>query len=62
METAESCSRQEQAGCEQLVRDYPRIGYALCYLYSVYRGQGVIREDALTMTLAHLNSPSHLSQ
>jgi hypothetical protein len=60
METVESCSRQEQAVCEQLVRESPRIGPALCSLYDVYRGSGITREDALAMTLKQVTN-LHLS-
>jgi hypothetical protein len=61
METVESCSRQEQAVCEPLVRESPRIGHALCYRYGVYRGSGITREDALALTLKQVTNP-HLSQ
>jgi len=46
-ETVAECRRQDQAMCEDLMRQYPRLGYALCSRFGVYRGYGLAREEAL---------------
>jgi len=54
MESAYVCAREDQAVCAKLQKDHPDVGYALCYLYGVYRGRGYARDVALRLTLARL--------
>jgi len=45
-ETVAECRRHDQAICEDLMQEYPALGWALCSLFGVYRGYGIGRDEA----------------